>query len=95
MFEIKMPCGKRIDENTRVGDHKIYDKTTEICANPDALALNKTYYFGKDLKNKPLYALIDYDTFRIVRYGMITSTCTAAALGIVSIYIYAKLSKQK
>ena len=85
---------KPFDDNTMVGEHQIFDKTNKVCINTDTVALNKTFYFGKNIRGKPIYALMDYDSFKIARYSMIVSTCGTAALGITTILLCLKLCKQ-
>lgn len=64
------------------------------CTNEDALALPEVMFYGKTQKNKPIFAVMNYSTFKTAKTGMIVASVLAAALGITSIVLGVKLSKK-
>ena len=76
-----------------INEYVIYEKATAVC-NEDDVALSKVAFYGKAAgKDKPIFAVMNYDTFRNAKAGMIIASVLAAGLGITAIVLGVKLAK--
>ena len=75
-----------------INEYVVYEKATPTCNNEDAVALPKVTFYGRTAGDKPLFAVMNYDTFRNAKTGMIVASVLAAGLGIAAIVLGVKLA---
>ena len=80
----------------KINDYMIHDESDNsmTCSNAEEIALPTVAFYGKNASNKPIFAVMNYDTFRNAKMGMIIASVAAAALGITAIVLGVKLSKK-
>jgi len=76
-----------------INDYMVYEKTTTTCLNSNDVALDGVAFYGKTPSDKPIFAVMNYDTFRNAKMGMIIASVVAAGLGITAIVLGVKLAK--
>ena len=76
-----------------INDYTIYEKATATCGNANSVSLDSVSFYGKNANDKPIFAVMNYDTFRNAKMGMIIASVLAAGLGITAIVLGVKLAK--
>jgi hypothetical protein len=90
-----MACS-RITTSSLLGNIPLFDATKPGCDNADDLVLQKPLFFGKNNANQqPIFAVMDYERFKISRTGMMIASASALILGIATIVLAVKLHKKK
>lgn len=77
-----------------INEYVVYEKATATCNNEDAVALPGVAFYGKTASDKPIFAVMNYDTFRNAKTGMIIASVLAAGLGITAIVLGVKLANK-
>lgn len=88
-----MACAKLTDPIT-FGSYQTYDKSAR-CAGAADVELQSPLFFGRDDKDKPIFATMSYKQFAAAKYGMIGASALAIGLGLTSLILAMKLSKLK
>jgi hypothetical protein len=78
-----------------LGSYGLYDTSKPGCDRASEFAIGKPMFFGKNnVTNDPMFAVIDFENFKIAKTGMIVASCIAAALGVTTIILAIKLNKK-
>jgi hypothetical protein len=78
----------------KINGYDLYEKTASPCTNEAAVKLPNVTFYGKSSKNTPLFAVMNYETFKCAKHGMLIASVAAAALGITAIVLGVKLAKK-
>lgn len=76
-----------------INEYMIHEKATATCPNEDEIMLPQVAFYGKNAKDKPIFAVMNYETFCHAKTGMIVASVLAAGLGIAAIVLGVKLAK--
>ena len=81
---------------SKLGSFPLYnpdDKIKPCCQDRRACLLGVPVFFGKGPDNKPLFAVVDYDQFKIAKRGTVVATVAASVFGIAAVVLLYKNMK--